>query len=224
MNQTTDKYFEKDFWIKENRLYAEPNFRLRKCATIINQLAEDRDCDLLDVGCGPAALRQLLNQNIHYYGIDIALHESASYLLETDFGRSPIDFGGRTFDFVVALGVFEYMGDRQAEKFREIRRLLKPCGKFLMSYINFGHFRRRIFPIYNNIQSYDEMKADIEHVFRIDQTFPVSHHWRHKQPGKNALPNLQLRMHRNIPLVSSWLAVEYFFICSLPASLRSITN
>jgi hypothetical protein len=51
-------------------------------------------------------------------------------------------------------------------------------------------------------------------MFTVERLLPVSHHWRHKQPGRNALPNLQLLLNCNIPLVSSWLAVEYLFVCS----------
>jgi len=83
-----------------------------------------------------------------------------------------------------------------------------------MSYINFRHILRRIYPAYNNIRSVaDQMKA-LREVFEVERFFPVSHHWRHKQPGARALPSIQMQLDWNIPGVSPWLAVEYFFVCS----------
>jgi cyclopropane fatty-acyl-phospholipid synthase-like methyltransferase len=135
-------------------------------------------------------------------------------LIETDFVAQPIRFQDKTFDIVVAMGVFEYMGEHEEEKLVEIESLLKPGGRFLMSYINFDHFRRIIYPAYNNVQSIDALKAKVSRVFHIDRCYPVSHHRRHKQPGKNALPAVQMQFNLNIPFLSSWLAVEYFCLCS----------
>jgi len=214
MKQIPENFRDRDYWIVENTLYTEASFRLRKCARVLNQLVRNRDCALLDVGCGPAALRPLLNPNIRYYGIDIAIHEPAAHLKELDIARKPIDFDGRRFDFVVALGFFEYMGDQQNRKLEEIKAILKDDGKFMMSYINFGHFHRRVWPNYNNIQSIAEMRESLKDVFRVDKWFPASHHLRQKQPGKYALPALQMHVNWNISVISPLMAVEYFFICS----------
>ena len=213
MEELTENYNKREFWIRENTLYAEPNFRLKRCAQLLNEEAQGRRCDLLDVGCGPATLRRLLDSNINYYGVDIALHQSAPYLVEADFVQNKIAFEDKRFDIVVALGVFEYMGRYQSQKFAEVTRILNRDGKFMMYYINFRHFRRTIYPIYNNVQSITELRKSLQQVFQLEHCFPVSHHWRHKQPGRNASA---LQMHRKcgIPFVSSWLAVEYFFICS----------
>ena len=209
-----ENYFKKDFWIQQNLLYSKPNFRARKCARLVNQMSQGRPRDLLDIGCGPAALRDLLDPNIRYFGIDIALHEPAPYLLELDFAQNPISFHNRRFDFIVALGVFEFMGQNQSRKFAEIRDILKGDGKLIVSYINFNFFRTRVSPYYNNIQSVAEMKENLERVFQVVRCFPASHHWRFRQPGKYAFPAIQMRLNRSIPLISSWLALEYFFVCS----------
>lgn len=215
--QKTEHYRSRDFWIQENLLYVEPNFRLKKCARIVNGIAKRMEqCDLLDVGCGPAALRGMLDANVNYHGLDVALHERSLHLLEREFVTQAIAFNDKRFDVVVALGVFEYMGTREHEKLLEIRDLLKPGGRFIMSYINFSHFRRQIWPAYNNIQTIAEMRASLRTVFNIERSSPVSHHWRHRQPGKRAIPAIQLRLDWNIPCISPWLAVEYFFICSHP--------
>ncbi len=61
--------YKKDFWDEENLNYAEPHFRAQKVARLANKIARGRERDLLDIGCGPASLRLLLDDNIHYYGI-----------------------------------------------------------------------------------------------------------------------------------------------------------
>ena len=213
MQRATDSYNTRDYWIVENRGYAEPNFRLRKCARLVNHLARGRQCTLLDLGCGPAALRGLLDASVGYCGIDMAIQEPAPFLRETDFAANPISFDNRCFDFVVAMGVFEYMGNRQSQKFDEIHEALTKDGHFVVSYINFGHLGCKMWPAYNNVQSIVGFLESLRQVFRIERFFPVSHHWRHKQPGKNALPAIQMRLNCNVPLVSAWLAVEYFFVC-----------
>lgn len=214
MKEAIENFRNRDYWIVENAHYARASFRLRKCAEILNKLADDRECTLLDVGCGPGALRSLLNPNIKYHGIDIAIHEPVGYFREFDIAHEPIAFGDKRFDFVVAFGFFEYMGQLQDRKFKEIRRILKDEGKFMMSYVNFGHFRRKIWPNYNNVRSTQEMTKSLNEVFQVDKRFPASHHWRQKQPGKNSLPALQMRVNFNIPIFTPLMAVEYFYICS----------
>lgn len=210
----TDNFNQRDFWVKENLSYAKPNFRARKCARMIAELSKGEPCDLLDVGCGPAALRQVLGSNINYYGMDMAIHHPAPYLRELDFAHNPISFDNKRFRFVVAMGIFEYMGRYQAQKFEEIRSILDPNGTFIMSYVNFRHFRRKIYDMYNNVQSIADMRRGLERTFTVDRCFPECHHWRSKQPGKNALPALQLKMEVSVPVLSPLLAVEYFFVCS----------
>jgi len=211
---TKSEFRDRDYWIVENSLYIEPSFRLQKIANLVNRHAGDRESTLLDVGCGPAALQPLLKSNVSYFGIDIAIHRPAANLREIDASRAPIAFEGRRFDFVTALGFFEYMGPQQDQKLLEIRAALKPTGELLMTYINFSHYRKAVWPNYNNVRSIAQMRASLAEVFQIEQCFPASHHWRQKQPGKNALSGLQMHLNRNIPVLSRFLAVEYLFVCS----------
>lgn len=214
MNQAAANFRNRDYWIVENAQYVEPSFRLKKCAAFINRMAATRPSSLLDVGCGPAALRPLLRQNIDYCGIDIAIHQPVPFLREIDIAGQPIKFDDRRFDFVTALGFFEYMGGKQGSKFLEIRKILKDEGKFILSYINFGHVRGKVWPNYNNVQSVDEMTKALRAYYRVDKCFPASHHWRQKQPGMNSFRPLQMFVNFNIPIISPMIAVEYFFICS----------
>jgi SAM-dependent methyltransferase len=215
MVQITDKYYKRDFWADENLRYVEPHFRLAKAARIVNRIARGRQCELLDVGCGPATLASIVNGNIDYYGIDIAIHNPAPNLLETDFLAEPIAFDGKLFDIIVAQGVFEYVGRFQAQKLVEIKGLLKRNGKFLVSYVNFDHRRSLVYPPYSNVQAFEEFRQSLLREFRIDRYFPTSHRWRHHEPRRRIAKALQMRMNMNIPWVSRLLAVEYFFICSV---------
>jgi SAM-dependent methyltransferase len=206
--------YKKNYWGEENLKFSEPWYRLQKSSRIIASMAAGRECSLLDVGCGPAAMREVLPDNIDYYGIDIAIQEPAPYLKEADLLETPIGFDGKRFDIVIAQGLFEYLGDAQAQKFAEIADLLKPGGKFFVTYTNFRHRKPHIYVSFSNVQSRPEFEASLGKHFTIDRCFPGSHNWRHSQPSRPAIKAVNMRLNANIPVVSPWLAVEYFFICS----------
>jgi SAM-dependent methyltransferase len=208
------QYYKRDFWSKENLKFARIHYRLAKAARIAIRIAGGRDCTLLDVGCGPAALMQVLPPNISYYGIDIAIHEPAENLLEADFLENPIQFADKKFDIVLAQGVFEYMGEFQSQKFAEIARLLSGGGTFIVSYVNFGHRDREVYEPYSNVQSFGDFRASLARHFKIDRYFPTSHNWGHAEPNRRLVKSVNMHINANIPFISPVLAVEYFFICS----------
>jgi predicted TPR repeat methyltransferase len=220
MEQLIGAYQKRDFWIKENLNYVKPHYRLVKAAGIVNKIAQEKECDLLDVGCGPATLMHLLRKNIHYYGIDIAIHNRAPNLIQIDFLENPIGYGDKKFDIVVAQGVFEYSGSLQDEKFREISGLLNEGGTFIASYVNFDHRDKFIYPPYNNVQAFSDFRTSLSRFFRVNRFFPTSHHWHHHEPSRSYMKAIQMHINVNIPLVSRRLAVEYFFICSPKGSSR----
>jgi SAM-dependent methyltransferase len=206
--------YKKEFWSKENLKYSHPHYRLEKSARIINRLARRKSCRLLDVGCGPATLMPLLRPNIQYYGIDIAIHDPAPNLIETDILETPIRFGDKRFDIILAQGIFEYIGSFQAQKFTEIARLLNDRGIFIVSYVNFGHRDRNIYWPYSNVQTLDEFRRSLAQVFKIHRFFPTSHSWNHSEPNRKLLKAANMNINIKIPYISRVLAVEYFFICS----------
>jgi SAM-dependent methyltransferase len=182
----------------------------------VNKLAGSRDCDLLDVGCGPATLMRLLQPNIHYHGIDIALPHPKPNLLETDIVKNQIQFHGRKFDIVVSQGLFEYMGEHQDEKLSEISLILMPNGRFVTSYVNFGHRSKHIYGVYNNIQHLHQFRRSLEKCFTIERCFPTSHNWRHDEPSRELLRLLNMHLNVKVPYITPKLAVEYFFVCRHP--------
>lgn len=206
---------EKQFWRLANVKFGQPHYRTKKCARIVNKLARNMpEAALLDVGCGPAALKHLLKPQIQYFGIDIAIQEPAPYLIEADLVREPVEFGTQRFDFVVAQGVFEYLADAQAGKFREIADILNDRGWFLVSYWNFAHRDPYVYSAFSNIQSIGEFRRGLSRYFDIDRSFPASHNWRHSAPYRPLPAAINSCINMNIPLVSPVLAVEYFFLCS----------
>jgi len=210
------KYHKQEFWATENLKYAQPHFRMEKAARLVNRIARGRECHLLDVGCGPATLGRLLENNVHYYGIDIAIHNPAPNLLQMDFVETPIKFEDRKFDIIVAQGVFEYIGTVQAKKFGEIAGLLKAGGRFIVSYVNFDHRNRNIYWPYNNIQPFSEFLGGLKQHFLVRRIVPTSHRWFHDEPKARWMKAIQMHINVHLPLVSRLFAVENFFICSLP--------
>jgi SAM-dependent methyltransferase len=207
--------YKKDFWIKENQKHIPAHYRLRKAARIVNRLAQGKECELLDVGCGPATMMSLLQKNIHYYGIDIAIHNPAPNLIEADLLERPIRFGDKRFDIIVAQGVFEYMDDFQSQKFAEIAQILNKGGTFLLTYTNFGHHDKQIYKPFSNVQPLDDFRKSLTRYFNIDRFFPTSYNWHGGQPTRKLIKAANMHISMNIPLIGPVLAVEYFFICSL---------
>lgn len=206
--------YKKDFWSKENLKFSEPWYRIEKSGRLITRLAGGSECTLLDVGCGPAALMRLLPPNVHYYGIDIAIQERAPNLMESDILKNPIKFGDKRFDFIIAQGVFEYLGQSQSQKFAEIAEILNDDGTFIVSYTNFKHRKPVIYHAFSNVVSLDEFRSDLTRYFDIRRFFPFSHNWKHGQPARKLVKAVNMHVSANIPLISPVLAVEYFFICS----------
>jgi SAM-dependent methyltransferase len=214
MEQACEKFYKRDFWATENLKYAEPHFRLEKAVRIINRLSRRKECDLLDVGCGPATLARLLDDNIHYHGIDMAIHNPASNLIETDFLRDPIRFGNKRFDIILAQGVFEYIGSFQSQKLLDIKQILKPGGTFIASYVNFDHLNKVLYWPYNNVQSFSDFRKSVAEFFKIEKVIPTSHNWRSREPERRLMKSIHMYINGNIPVLSPLFAVEYFFICS----------
>jgi SAM-dependent methyltransferase len=214
MSERQRNLYKRDFWAKENLNYSKPHFRLEKSARLINKMSAGRPCDVLDVGCGPATLMPLLQDNVRYYGVDIAIHDPAPNLIQADLLESPICFREMRFDIVLAQGFFEYVGDYQDEKLAEISRLLQDDGKFIVTYVNFAHRNRQIYWPYSNMQSIEDFRKSLARHFSIDRFFPVSHNWRHSNPGRAMLRFSQMHLNVNVPVFTPMLAVEYFFVCS----------
>lgn len=207
------KYYDRDFWLTENLNYAKPHFRLQKSARIVTKLAAGQDRSLLDIGCGPATLQQLLPANLDYYGIDIAIQQPAPNLRQANLLETPVSFDGLRFDLVLAQGFFEYMGTFQEQKFAEIREILARNGTFVVSYVNFEHRNGNTYWPYSNVQPVAQFRASIARHFTIQKWFPSCYNWNHTEPNRRLIHALNMRLNASIPVLNRLLAVEYFFLC-----------
>ena len=160
-------------------------------------MAGDRECALLDVGCGPSALMRLLRPNIHYFGIDMAIPVPAPNLREINILEEPIAFDHKQFDIVTAQGLFEYLSDQQGHKLNQMARLLRRDGTFVTTYTNFSHRKRDVYAAFSNVQPLAEFRKSLERDFIVRKSYPVSHNWQHGQPVRPAVRalnrNLQYR-------------------------------
>lgn len=206
--------YKKDFWRKENLNYERPHLRMEKIARLVNKTAGGAERTLLDVGCGPATLQSLLDPNVHYYGIDIAIQEPAPNLLETDLVESPIRFGGQRFDIVVAQGFFEYTGDHQSAKFAEIANLLNDGGTFIASYVNFAHRKPEVYWPYSNVRPFREFRAGVSEYFDIRRCWPTSYNWNHWEPSQRLVRAANMMINVNVPVIAPILGVQYLLVCS----------
>jgi len=208
------KYYKKDFWAEENLKYAAPHFRMRKVARVVRGHARGQQRSLLDVGCGPGALGSLMPPNVQYYGIDISIPAPAPNFIEVDILEHPIGFQGMKFDFVVAQGLFEYIGEHESQKLAEIKEVLKKNGKFIVTYMNFDHRHQQIYWPYSNVQPAADFRRDLGRYFKIERRFAGAHNWNQSQPRRRLMTLTQDRLNVYVPLVSPQLAVDFFYICS----------
>lgn len=115
---------------------------------------------------------------------------------------------------MVAQGVFEYVGEFQAQKFAEISRLLNTDGIFIVTYVNFDHRKRDVYWPYSNVQPFNDFRKGLAQHFKIRRFFPTSYHWNHWEPSRKYIRAANMRMNVNIPVIAPVLAVEYILICS----------
>ena len=204
----------RDYWSIENLKYVEPHFRLQKIARTLVRLAQGKNSDLLDIGCGPAALAKLLPSIFNYFGIDIAIRAPAPNLIELDIINDEIVFANKNFDFVVASGLFEYLGKHQRKKLAEIRHVTRDSGYFVMSYVNFGHLSKRIWPNYSNVQPIALIRKDIESFFVITGMFSTFHNRVGTEPKRRIIQQIQAGLGFSLPIISPLFAVEFIFVCA----------
>lgn len=105
---------------------------------------------VLDVGCGDGVryAPMLLKAGIDLYGVEISPQAVAMATANgikaqcVDLSQ-PLPFETASFDRVMCLEVLEHLIDPEYAV-REIRRVLKPGGMFLVSVPNVGQWRRRV--------------------------------------------------------------------------------
>jgi 2-polyprenyl-3-methyl-5-hydroxy-6-metoxy-1,4-benzoquinol methylase len=131
------------FWNRRAKPFAVPHARLRVIARLIEESQGPRKT-LLDVGCGPASLRQVLPAGTEYFGADVADEIIAGFsdpahFQALDWNRSGRIFDGRLFDVIVCSGFLEYTDDL-GQALDRLRSQLAPGGRIVASYMNHAHW------------------------------------------------------------------------------------
>lgn len=86
---------------------------------------------ILDVGCGDMYLSTVLT-NHAWTGIDINVDKAQGRAVAQDLMQTPYPFDAASFDAVICSEVLEHLWDLRVVH-KEIHRLLKPGGKYIMS-------------------------------------------------------------------------------------------
>ena len=87
--------------------------------------------------------------------------------------------------------------------------MLNHGGKFIVTYTNFGHRRKRIYEAFSNVQPLDAFRQDLAALLHVStESFPASHNWKHSQPNRKLVKAVNMHLNANIPLVSRMLAVD----------------
>jgi len=105
---------------------------------------------VLDVGCGDARAYQASVMGVarELHGIDISAHAVARAQRKGVLARvhdltENLPYGDETFDLVICFEVLEHLFDPK-HAVREMRRILRPGGRLLVSVPNAGYFRERL--------------------------------------------------------------------------------
>ncbi len=139
--------------------YTHPTYRIMK-GFINDYLHHSKKISILDYGCGSGYLLGLLPIKVikKYVGYETsqAALDSAKIrygkrrntkFIKVDTSR-PLFFGNRKFDVVIAIGVLQYMTDRQIDEFvRRSSKVLRKGGLLLISTVS-DHSLYKIINIY----------------------------------------------------------------------------
>lgn len=107
---------------------------------------------VLDIGCGDMHLASLL-PDYDWTGLDINTEQSKGRAIEQDLEKTPYPFDPESFDTIVCSEVLEHMFNPLAIT-KEIRRLIKPSGTYILSTPNFHY-------IDHYLQFFSQLQADL---------------------------------------------------------------
>lgn len=94
---------------------------------------------ILDMGCGAFPFQP------HGGGYEVVgIDQDKAGFTQCDFSYNPLPFPDGSFDAVTAWEVFEHL-ENPFFAMREVWRVLKPAGRFLMSVPNPAHIESRLF-------------------------------------------------------------------------------
>ncbi|WP_371876505.1 methyltransferase domain-containing protein [Pyxidicoccus fallax] len=158
----------------------------RKIELNLSHLPKDRYVRGIDAGCGQGwYLKEMLSRGYLVEGIDYSenqIKQARKYLgpdanLVRQGSISQLPFEDASQDFVYAVNVIHHLPDveRQQQAFQEVRRVLRPGGRFVVHEMNvtnplFRFYMSYIFPLIKDIDDGTE-------VWLKETTGPLSEGW-----------------------------------------------
>lgn len=123
---------------------------------------------VLDVGCGDMYLSTQL-PDYDWHGVDIQPLCDNPKAKKHDLMVIPYPFEAGSFDTIICSEVLEHLWDLRIVN-REVRRLLKPGGKYIMSTPNFDHIDYKLSG-YREILFTSKFSHEFEHIrhYNLDQ-------------------------------------------------------
>lgn len=104
---------------------------------IERELGDQRDLEILEVGCGPGGMMAPLSRYGHVHGLDIAL-DAMRYCRDRGFREvvtgsgTELPFADASFDMIALFDAIEHIPDH-ARVLDEVRRVLRPGGFVFVS-------------------------------------------------------------------------------------------
>jgi SAM-dependent methyltransferase len=157
-------YYE-ELWQRLPDELAHPDFAVRRDFLLAEVSAGDR---ALDLGCGSGAFTALLSQRgARAIGVDIAEsalararheHPAGDYRLASING--PLPLADNSFELVWASEVIEHVADTAAW-LSEVRRVLVPAGRLLLTTPNHGRLRVAL----GGVERFSEPLGDHLHLY-----------------------------------------------------------
>jgi SAM-dependent methyltransferase len=140
---------EKSFLTLQELGLADAGFGELEGELLQRAAAEGRKAEVLDIGCATGALLRVLRERgWHCRGIEISpAAEYARRERGLEVSGLPLEenrFQAETFDLVLASHLIEHLND-PAGLVREVRRVLRPGGRFLVTTPNIAGFQARLF-------------------------------------------------------------------------------
>lgn len=160
----------------------------RKIELNLDHLPSDQYTRGIDAGCGQGwYLKEMLSRGYQVEGIDFSENQiqQARRYLGADDGKlvrqgsiTELPFEDASRDFVYTINTIHHLPDveRQEQAFREVRRVLRPGGRFLVHEMNvrnplFRFYMSYIFPLIKDIDDGTE-------VWLKETTGPLSDGWK----------------------------------------------
>lgn len=161
MNRKTPQSVHEDDWRnikKDYDLLRNDKDISERMELLVGFIKRLRSGKVLDIGCGSGYLGHLIkkiNSNIAFTGFDISKYGIKQvksydkvYLLDIDKENIPEESG--FFDMVVCADVLEHIYDVD-HCLNEIKRVLKPGGKAVVTTPNFSYWKYRIICVLGGI-------------------------------------------------------------------------